>query len=89
MDQVQQDEARFLEQELWLVERLRRGIFYPQNRPRQEGEVTRLLMTMVLHDLAIEFIRQGKFGLCFFLKTRQTELIEMCTEEQIIFSMAS
>ena len=89
LDMIQQEESRSLEQELWLIERLRCRIFYPQNRPRQEGEVTRLFMNMVLQELAAEFIRQERYGLCFFLKTRQAELIDMCTEEQLAFSMAS
>ena len=89
LDIIQKEEARTLEQELWLIERLRCRIFFPQNRPRQDGEVSRLYMSMVLHDLAVEFIIQGRYGLCFFLKTRQAELIEMCTEERMVFSMAS
>ena len=89
LDIIQQEESRSLEQELWLIERLRCRIFYPQNRPRQEGEVTSLFMKMVVHDLAAEFIRQERYGLCFFLKTRQADLVGMCTEEQVAFSMAS
>jgi hypothetical protein len=89
VDMIQHEEARSLEQELWLIERLRCRIFHPQNRPRQESDVTSLFMKMVLHELSAEFIRQERYGLCFFLKTRQADLIGMCTEERIAFSMAS
>jgi len=89
LDMIQLEEARFLEQELWLIERLCCRIFYPLNRPRQEGDVTRLFMKMVIHELAAEFIRQERYGLCFFLKTRQADMTDMCTEEQLAFSMAS
>lgn len=89
MDMIQQEEARSLEQELWLIERLRCRIFFPLNRPRQEGEVTKFFMNMVLRDLSAEFIRQERYGLCFFLKTRQADLIGICTEERMAFSMAS
>ena len=88
-DSFQLEEARQMEQELWLIERLRCRIFYPTNRPRQEGTVTKTFMYMILKELAEEFIRQKRFGLCFFLKIRQDGLIDRCTEDEIWMKQAS
>jgi hypothetical protein len=83
------EEARQMEQELWLIERLRCRIFYPVNRPRQDGVVTRAFMSIIMKELSEEFMAQARFGLCFFLKIRQSALIEMCTEDEVQLKKAS
>jgi len=88
-DSFQLEEARQMEQELWLIERLRCRIFHPTHRPRQEGTVTKTFMYMIMRELAEEFIRQKRFGLCFFLKIRQVGLIDLCTEEESWMKQAS
>ena len=88
-DSFQLEEARQMEQELWLIERLRCRIFYPTNRPRQEGIVTKAFMGMIIQELAEEFIRQERYGLCFFLKIRQAGLIALCTDGEMRLRRAS
>jgi hypothetical protein len=46
-------------------------------------------MGMIIQELAEEFIRQERYGLCFFLKMRQAGLIALCTDGEMRMRQAS